>query len=308
MLYEYALEPALLSNWKDFRYFTEKFGFSQRRLISCYPKHWKRMVYESLTSCGEIERKRIEDRLQKLDDRILKRQHEWDRQCDWLTNAEAEHARRPFYAILARSNPNNRDYVLEEENISEDHPFPASPKSPVIRRVAGEMAACVALLLRAAEKILFIDPYFGPQYLRYQRPLEAFLDAILEQRQGEPPTRIEIHASDRLEAGFFKSECDRHLPKIIPEGISVRLVQWRQKEGGEKLHNRFILTDKGGVRFGVGLDDSDGADGETDEVESLGEETYKFRWAQYASSDPAFDFVDKVDIEGQKPLHGKKVS
>jgi hypothetical protein len=28
MLYEYALEPALLNNWKDFRYFTEKFGVS----------------------------------------------------------------------------------------------------------------------------------------------------------------------------------------------------------------------------------------------------------------------------------------
>jgi hypothetical protein len=48
MFYEYALKPSLLNNWKDFRYFTEKFGIAQGRLISRYPKRWKRMVYESL--------------------------------------------------------------------------------------------------------------------------------------------------------------------------------------------------------------------------------------------------------------------
>jgi hypothetical protein len=42
------LKPSLLNNWKDFRYFTEKFGIAQGRLISRYPKRWKRMVYESL--------------------------------------------------------------------------------------------------------------------------------------------------------------------------------------------------------------------------------------------------------------------
>src|SRR5215475_10033311 len=103
MIYEYALEPVLLSNWKDFRYFTEKFGVAQGRLISRYPKRWKKMVYEALVGCGEIERKRIEDRLQTIDDRMVKRQHEWNSQQDWLPNAGAEHARRPFHAILAKA-------------------------------------------------------------------------------------------------------------------------------------------------------------------------------------------------------------
>jgi hypothetical protein len=63
MLHEYALEPALLDNWKDFRYFTEKFCVSRGRMIARYPKRWKRLVYESLSNCGEIERKRIEEGL-----------------------------------------------------------------------------------------------------------------------------------------------------------------------------------------------------------------------------------------------------
>lgn len=69
MLYEYALEPALLNNWKDFRYFAEKFGVSRGRMIARYPKRWKRLVYEPPANGGEIERKRIEEGLSRLDDR-----------------------------------------------------------------------------------------------------------------------------------------------------------------------------------------------------------------------------------------------
>ena len=51
MIYEYALEPRLLNNWKDFRYFTEKFSFYEGRLISRFPKRWKRDVYALLSEC-----------------------------------------------------------------------------------------------------------------------------------------------------------------------------------------------------------------------------------------------------------------
>jgi hypothetical protein len=61
-----------------------------------------------------------------------------------------------------------------------------------------------------------------------------------------------------------------------------------------------ILTDIGGVSFGVGLDD--GADGETDEVTLLDDKTYRFRWTQYMSPEPAFELVDTLMIEGKRKL------
>lgn len=300
MIYEYALEPALLSNWKDFRYFPEKFGVAQGRLISRYPKRWKKIVYEALAGCGEIERKRIEDRLQTIDDRMLKRRHEWDSQQDWLPNAEAEHARRPFHAILARTNVNRQEFVLEGDSLDETHLLWCVSRSCIVARSARGMAACVAPLLRVCQEVLFIDPHFGPENLRHRRPLEAFLTALLERRQDEePPQRVEMHLGEKSAAHFFSSECERWLPAIIPTGMRVRLVRWKQRDNGEKLHNRFILTDRGGVRFGVGLDD--GGDGETDEVELLERDTYKVRWAQYTST-PAFDLVDEIIIVGRRAL------
>src|SRR6266481_4047429 len=104
MIYEYALEPALLSNWQNFRYFAEKFGVSKGRLISRYPRTWQRLVLESLASCGVIERKRIEEGLIILKRHMLSRHHEWTEQLDWLSNAETEHAKRPFHAVIAALN------------------------------------------------------------------------------------------------------------------------------------------------------------------------------------------------------------
>jgi Regulator of RNA terminal phosphate cyclase/Sigma-54 interaction domain/CRISPR-associated protein (Cas_Csm6) len=82
--------------------------------------------------------------------------------------------------------------------------------------------------------------------------------------------------------------------------LSERPREWRQREGGEKLHNRYILTDIGGVSFAVGLDDGD--DGETDEVTLLEEKTYKFRWMQYRGPEQAFYLVDELIIEGRRAL------
>jgi hypothetical protein len=161
------------------------------------------------------------------------------------------------------------------------------------------MAARVAPLLRAAMEILFIDPHFGPENIRYRRPLEAFLSAIFDQRGGEPLKKVEIHTSAKSEALSFKNECERRLPPMVPQGMILRLVRWRQRDSGEKLHNRYILTDRGGVLLGVGLDD--GKPEETDDIVSLDDATSKFRWKQY-TSDPAFDFIDEIVVEGRRTL------
>jgi hypothetical protein len=53
------------------------------------------------------------------------------------------------------------------------------------------------------------------------------------------------------------------------------------------LHNRYILTDLGGVSFQHGLDT--GADGETDDISRLDLDQYIFRCKQYDPAAPAFD-------------------
>ena len=182
-------------------------------MIARYPKRWKRLVYQSLANCGEIERKRIEEGLSRLNDRLLTRHCEWNTQLDWLANAEVEHLHRPFHAILAKANPNLRDFVLEGDRVDETHP----------------LWNVGILLLWVSKQIMFIDPHFRPQDLRYRRTLEAFLSAVLVKRYDMLPTRIEIHTGDRLGSDYFKTECEQRLPSLIPEGIQVHIVRWQRR-------------------------------------------------------------------------------
>ena len=63
-----------------------------------------------------------------------------------------------------------------------------------------------------------------------------------------------------------------------------------KKHKGEKLHNRYVLTDIGGVSFAVGLDEED--ENHQDDVALLSKKSYTLRWQQYAHLD-GFDLVEE---------------
>lgn len=87
------------------------------------------------------------------------------------------------------------------------------------------------------------------------------------------------------------------MPSIIPKGLSIRIVRWKERQGGEALHNRYILTDIGGVLFAHGLDR--GKEGQQDDVFLMELDQYLLRWQQYAGVSPAFDMADPpISING----------
>lgn len=294
MFYEYALEPQLLNNWRDFRYFFENMGVSKGRFISRYPKHWKRLVYESLTDCGDMDRKRIEEALIRADEKLLRRNNEWDGNKDWLTNAEAEHDRSPFHAIIARENPHANASVLVGDALDEHDPLWILNNTCDVPRRAQDMADGVATLLQASREIIFIDPHFGPENPRYCRPLIGFLQAAQHNRTTKLE-RVEYHLKAKSTADFFKKACSK-LADNLPAGIEIRFKRWRELPGNEKLHDRFILTERGGVQFSVGLDD--GSEGEVTNIHILSEELRVSTWDKYLSNAPAFELVDECVITG----------
>src|SRR4051812_26173081 len=96
MIREFALEPGLLNNWSNVRFYLGRFGVAQARLIARFPRRWEQMVLDGLTSCRPVERLRIVEALKQARDRLLSRHHQYDESRDWLENAEEEHTQRPF--------------------------------------------------------------------------------------------------------------------------------------------------------------------------------------------------------------------
>ena len=307
MIYEYALEPALLNNWEDFRYFTEKFGFFQGRFISRYPRRWKKMVIASLSETGPKRTKMVE-RIKKLDDRMLPRQHEWNPEKDWLTNAEDEHEERPFHAILAKENPRSKDFVLEGDDVEDDTPRFKIEGNITIPRSARSIATLVAPVLQCAREILLIDPHFRAK--SGQVKLVKELLAVAIQDQGTSSLEcVKIHAQYKVERDDKESvekekesfEADmRRLEKSIPKDMKIRCVRWSAKsDPDERFHNRFILTDRGGLQFGDGLEAGKGKD----QISRFGKntETYLHLRKLYARDSSTLDFIDEVEIVGTSP-------
>ena len=105
MIQEYALEPELVASWHDpvlARFFIDQFGYGTGRVVSRYPKKWRKLVWEAFqatfgATAGDIRRKRIEELLAQLTMPVVRRPGcIWNAARGWLENAEQENARRPF--------------------------------------------------------------------------------------------------------------------------------------------------------------------------------------------------------------------
>jgi hypothetical protein len=294
MIYEYALEPEMVAAWCTDQYkclfFKSQICSAQGRLPSRYPKKWAKKVWDSFDGASQMDRKRLEELLARLQETMIKRKDfVWDENITWLDNALQEHARHPFRAVLARTNPAARPEILCEDGLAAS-PCPGwdNPHGITVKRKSQEMAAAVQQMLASCRWVKFIDPHLWPGKNCYKDSLNAFLRILAGSRPVSPPESIEIHTQHiNAAADIILNQ----FQEVIPNGLQVTLYQWLERQGGQGLHNRYILTDLGGVSFHHGLDT--GTDGETDDISRLDLDQYTLRCKQYDPTTPAFDRAER---------------
>ena len=328
MIYEFALEPALVARWHDrkkYLFFDEKFGLRSRRIVSAYPKNWKKLVWEIFESGPAADnqnaRMRMTDLIQFLWQNAVKRPSTFPEISVWLKRAEAEHTNRPFRAIIATDNPRDHSFVVHvKELIENGHERWQVPDVFPIPRNAQEIAEAVSPLMRLCRQAILVDPYFDPTKKRFRDTLEAILATCDKNVCGITTLQLELHTSidrffkswecgenrssdeERRACGTLKMGLQNQLPLLIPVGIQLIVFIWKQRENGEKLHNRYLLTNMFGVMFGTGSDSSENPDSsESDDIVLLEEGQHHTRYQQYSGSSPAFDKVcDPFPVIGQK--------
>ena len=308
MIYEYAVEPELVSTWtdrRDCRFCWDSFGMDKGRLISRYPKGWKKRVWEAfLSRSGEnslsdkeearsqMQKARLTDLLKHIDENMMIKRPlcQWESTKSWLDNVIRENELIPFHAILTKNSLDKpANTVTFHELFDQPHSLWDIETSKRVPRKPSDMAEVISQILCRGQMIHFIDPHFGPENDRYLKSFRVFFQEVIRCRTRPFNINVEVHLSDKSRNDFFVDECNKKIPGIVPEGLSVTFRRWRKRLGGEKLHDRFILTDIGGVKFSVGLDA--GNDGETTDVSLMKSSEYKQIWCQYAGTEPAFDPV-----------------
>ncbi len=298
LIHDYALEPKLVAEGDPFlyRYLTQykKFSWDTGRVVVQYPSTWRKLI-EKLVG----DEKRLEVLLAWLPrTQVVRIASRWNDSFTWLENAEQENGLHPFHVILARDNPRNQSNVVRAEDISSgtansalDDPLP----SVTVNRTAAKMATYIEPLLRYATQIHFIDPHFCPLQDRFKNPLRKFLKIICYDSR---KVTLEYHTSasysDAPDWDKFQKDCKNCLPHLIPKGFKLAIRRWKNRKGGERFHNRYILTNIGGVAFGNSIAESPKGEDNISRLSDID----SLRWRnKYSGHSPAFAPEGKIEIE-----------
>lgn len=290
MIKEVAIDPRDLNRWHVYSLLVDDCGAEHGRLISDFPNGWRKMVLsacDGASGCGPVERKKIEYHLQhRVASRLWQRNRRYDHRQPWQENAAGEHGTRPFACVVTSKADGGEGFVSPELFDRSEPPW-ACPRQVNCGREPAELAALAAPLFEFSRKVRLVDPHFAPDRKRYTSSLSAFLSAMRRHNRSIGEVEFHLEAKTEMTGEAFKAGCDRHLRSIVPTGMRLQLVRWRQRDGGIDPHARYVLTDRTGLLFEAGLDA--GAPGTRTDVVLLSEELRARHWAAFSRERPVVD-------------------
>jgi hypothetical protein len=296
---EYAIEPSLFDDYSQARLLLSSFGIERGRLIAAFPRKWQREIKRRLSGYTDIQRTTFINKLRKLEPILVPRTCAYDGSIAWRDQAfQCDHA-EPFYAILtdgADAHPKSIDGTADLEAM----PLWQVNGKTSIPRIAGELAAALNFVLRQCREILIVDREFMPSGgtgNKWLKPIASIAAILATQSR---VTRFELHSLDKPTApwpkGKFTNDCSRHLPGVIPRGLSLNANLWSQKSAGIQFHERLIITDLGGVLLDPGIDE--GKSGETYDMRLITNSEIIDYFGRFNKLSPAYELVDSIMIQG----------
>jgi len=296
MLYEFVIEPDLLyeiaKSRRDYSDFITRFSIGSPQVLSDYPniKNFRKQVFRNQPlEVSHSEQSRLEEIVRFIQEIPRVRRCGAYSGENWLGSVLQENTRASFDHVLTNKPNDGLQTTNCEQLFSGEINYPSQL---LVQRVATVMAGAVANMLRLASTIVLVDPYFSDRQTMWQ-PFYHFVRAALQNRPGAKPSIFVLFGYEKP-----RTATPVHLTEIARERMpdelrqcSITFVSLKEKTDSERLHNRYILTDIGGVSFGGGLDEQ--GEHQQDDVILLSEEIYKLRWRQYALME-AFEVASSV--------------
>lgn len=246
MIHEYALAPAVLCDLKAFRQIAHDLGMHAGHMVRPFPKEWKKLCYQEAEKHGQNVKYAVTHWLQDRAPKVLTRHRAGSAYdlADWCDNAVQEHGREPFKAIIASRAASQAPPVINISDFDPADPLWAIPRQAHIQRTAAAFAAHIGPVLRYARQIRIVDPYFSGDHDQVQILMDCVACC------SETVDWVELH----VDGDVVKAPTATHAMQQIIARYPVSLpapaiVRWKPGY----LHDRLILTEKGGVTLGDSL-------------------------------------------------------
>lgn len=301
MFYEYAVDPECYADAEQIKRLSREFSWCDGRLISNFPGTWLRRVKEAQDAAFK--------QLTIRQKSILTEEWEWLRKHkeivlinsgrnfdgnnpNWISNALNQHQSNPFQAIIVHEKTLQNDDLLLPSDLNARESRWKIRHDDRVPRTPEALYNCVSKLLQESSHIRFVDPYFNPNKKEWLSTLFAFINRV-HASEVTIEYHLKIHKEikndiNEIKNGNFVLEtqkwyqkfsenCKTCIEPLLSLNQRISLILWSEIEpSNDWFHDRYILTEKGGVRF-EGLDEGENP-GQRTNVFRLSEELWKDRW------------------------------
>lgn len=290
MLAEHFIEPEFLlkiaSTRRNYKDFLREFSVQSPRVVGEVQKYNK---FRSATlqaqplAVAESEKGRLEELLNFIHEHCLvNRDFQYNTDDCVLDNFKAAHAQfNSDYFCLTQKPSEQLEGIQILCSTDVDDGFDEIPRQRAVEKTLESILVAVNSFLKLSTDITFVEPYFSlrPQMMN---PIVSYLKTAVQHspvaekhakvifRGGDDaPTAEHLlnQLKDKLEGDFNKFDT-----------FSVLAIE--EKVKGEKIHNRYMISELGAIDWGIGLDCQD--EGVFDDISLLESEGYNLRYRQYA--------------------------
>jgi hypothetical protein len=192
---------------------------------------------------------------------------------DWLDLALTSHRVVPFYSIFL-SQPLLSVYLQRHPAFNEPAciEFSGALNSPLWRgrtqtlqltQSLADYRRALTPILRHARALTLVDPYLNPYEDRFFDTVDLCAQLLGQRGFNVRPGRIHIHAGDPTVSNARNREAvskrlaawaGKLQPLVGQYGHRFKVFLWGKHPGGERFHDRYILTDQCGISVPGGLD------------------------------------------------------
>lgn len=292
MFYEYALDPEILSDVARCRTFFGSFNNRSSRLIADVPKNWQQDAFQVINklpheTCKPVLKKTLKENLKKLLRENLNKNRgvtgtasgeTWE---DVVVQEDNKFHFAAAFSVAARTSP-VKIYAFDDLLFSGPICWNSKDQQYVERKAKAIVDAMAPLLL-VSKSIRLVDPHFSfilPTWGRYEPILKELVGRLGLFNFGRGISTISIHTSDKT--GSMSHQLQEGVKRWLPGGVTIKVYHWPQGD----MHDRFLLTDVGGLYFGHGLDEFSPGRSEKVLVSVLDNDTYRTELAKVSSVAP----------------------
>lgn len=256
LIKRYAIEPAALRRWEDFRYVMEKMSFSEGKVVVTLPKKWIRDFLDSLGEIGDIERQRFVTKLQRYkEDRMIASGTPYFQESRWVDNALRAISEHRVEAILVSDLTISRDSSLSLPTPADiDEEFFSGAREIRCLNSAEGLLAPAKIFLESAFEAVFIDPYFKVTSPNSLLALNEFAKYSCEATHCSTfviYTRFEFMPKGSLVN--LRKYFEKYMSNSIGTGFRITVHFVSEETTRQSFHARYFLTQRGGLRYDKGF-------------------------------------------------------